>query len=67
MNHKLKLAYACMWALLLSFLFTPSANAQTDITGVIDSLTTYKTAAIVVGVAILLFVLGRRVVSKLAK
>lgn len=43
------------------------ANAQTDITGVIDELTTYRTAAMAVGVAVLLFVLGRTIVRKIAK
>jgi len=44
---------------------TAAANAATDITGVIEDVTSYKDAAIVVGVAILLFVLGRKVVRKL--
>jgi len=37
----------------------------TDMTGVIDSLSGYQTEAIAVGIAIFLFVLGRRVVRKL--
>jgi len=45
----------------------PAMFAQSDITGVITEVSTYKTAAIVVGVAILLFTLGRAVVRKLAK
>lgn len=44
-----------------------TASAQSDITGVLDELTTYKTAGIVIGVAILLFTLGRVIVRKLAK
>ena len=39
--------------------------AQTDITGVISTVTTYKDAAIVVGIALLLFALGRKAVRKL--
>jgi len=48
-------------------LTTFAASAQSDITGVLDELTTYKTAGIVIGVAILLFTLGRTIVRKLAK
>lgn len=44
-----------------------SMFAQSDITGVMTSLTTYKDAAIALGVAILLFVLGRAIVRKIAK
>lgn len=41
-----------------------SANAQsTDITGVIGQLGGYATAGIGVGIAVLLFVLGRCIVS----
>jgi len=43
------------------------AFAQTDITGVIDSLDGYLTAAIAVGVAVLLFTLGRAIVRKVAR
>jgi len=39
--------------------------AQTDITDVISDVTGYKTAAIAVGIAILLFLIGRKVVRKL--
>jgi len=39
--------------------------AATDMTGVIDAVTGYQEAAIVIGIAVLLFVLGRRVVRKL--
>lgn len=39
----------------------------TDIAGVITEVTTYKTSAITLGIAIFLFVIGRRVVAKLAK
>lgn len=44
-----------------------SANAQTDITGVITALDGYFDAALAVGVAVLLFVLGRTIVRKVAK
>lgn len=40
------------------------AFAQTDITTVTSTVSGYVTAAIVVGVAVLLFVLGRKVVRK---
>jgi len=56
--------------LMLAFVALMSAvpaSAQTDITGVIDAVDGYRTEAIVVGIAILLFVLGRSVVRKLAK
>lgn len=42
-----------------------TANAATDITGVITDVTGYVNAAIVVGISVLLFVLGRRAVRKL--
>lgn len=42
-----------------------SMFAATDITEVISDASTYKDSAIVVGIAILLFVIGRRVVRKL--
>lgn len=43
------------------------ANAQTDISSVITTLDGYRTAALAVGIAILLYVLGRTVVRKIAK
>jgi len=43
------------------------ANAQTDITGVMSSLNAYLTSAVAVGVAILLFTLGRAIVRKVAR
>jgi len=42
-----------------------AANAQTDITGVTTSVSGYVTAATTIGIAVLLFVLGRKVVRKL--
>ena len=42
-----------------------AANASTDITGTISSISGYMDAAIVVGIAVLLFTLGRRIVRKL--
>jgi len=44
-----------------------SARAATDITGVIDDVDGYYTAAAGVGIAVLLFVLGRAIVRKVAK
>lgn len=41
------------------------AQAQSDITGVTSAVSGYKDAAIVVGIAVLLFVIGRKVVRKL--
>jgi len=52
----------------LAFLaMSTGAFAQTDITGVIDSLDGYLSAAIAVGVAVLLFTLGRAIVRKVAR
>lgn len=42
-----------------------AANAQTDITAVISTVDGYLDAAIAVGIAVLLFVLGRKVVRRL--
>jgi len=42
-----------------------AAMAQTDITTALDTVTDYKAAAIVIGIAIFLFVLGRKVVKRL--
>lgn len=42
-----------------------SASAATDIAGVTTSVDGYVTAAIVVGISVLLFVLGRKVLRKL--
>lgn len=44
---------------------TLAASAATDITGVVSDVSGYMDAAIVVGVAVLLFVIGRKVVRKL--
>jgi hypothetical protein len=45
-----------------------SANAQsTDITGVIGQLGGYSTAGIAIGIGVLLFVLGRSIVRKVAR
>jgi hypothetical protein len=44
-----------------------AANAQTDITGVITAANGYTTAAIALGIIILLFVIGRGIVRKIAK
>jgi len=55
---------------VMAFVFCAMATgafAQTDITGVIDSLDGYLSAAIAVGVAVLLFTLGRAIVRKVAR
>jgi len=46
---------------------TAAANAQSDIAGVTTAVSGYATAAIAVGITIMLFVIGRGVVRKLAK
>jgi len=46
---------------------TFKASAQTDITGVVDSLEGYVTAAVAIGVSVLLFTLGRAIVRKIAR
>jgi len=46
---------------------TAAANAQSDIAGVTTAVSGYATAAIAVGVTIMLFLIGRGVVKKLAK
>ena len=51
---------------LMNSLFTANAHATgDDITTVITSVSGYETAAVAVGVAVLLFVLGKRVVRRL--
>lgn len=50
---------------LLAMVFTMAANAQTDITSVVSSVSGYWDAVKVVAIAILLFVIGRKVVRKL--
>jgi len=42
-----------------------AANASTDLTSAIEAVSAYMDSAIVIGIAILLFTLGRRVVRKL--
>lgn len=42
-----------------------TSQAATDITGVINDVSGYADAAIVVGVTVVLFVLGRRVIKRL--
>jgi len=41
------------------------ASAQTDITGVVDEVSGYWTAAQAVAIGVLLFVIGRRVIRKI--
>lgn len=47
------------------FAMTFAASAQTSIDGVITEIDGYLDAAIAVGIAVLLFVLGRKVVRRL--
>lgn len=49
---------------LLGLLFVSSASAATDIAGVITEAGTLKDAALVVAIAILLWVVGRRVLRR---
>lgn len=52
--------------LLLAFLaIVVQAQAQTDMTGVVSAVEGYVDAGIAVGIGVLLFVLGRRVLRKL--
>lgn len=53
-------------ALAAGFLAVSSvgAFAQTDISQVVSTVSSYWDAAIVVGIGVLLFVIGRRVVKK---
>jgi len=46
-------------------LLTLGANAATDIAGVTSDASGYVTAAIVVGVAVLLFTIGRKILKRL--
>jgi len=64
-NHLQRVALAGAFLAVLSA--GSVAMAQTDITGVISALDGYREAAVAVGIAILLFVLGRTVVRKIAK
>jgi len=52
--------------LVLAALFAVvPAHAQTDMTGVTESVSTIVTAATAIGIGVLLFVLGRKVLRKL--
>jgi len=55
--------FAVAAALLL--VGTLAASAQTDIAQVTTTVSSYVTAATTVGIAVLLFVLGRKVIRKL--
>lgn len=48
-----------------AFLSASTTFAQSNIDGVVDSVEGYVTAGIAVGVSVLLFVLGRKVVRRL--
>lgn len=52
-------------SLLAAVPFAAMADVPTDISGVTSAVSGYVTAAVAVGVAVLLFVLGKRVVRKL--
>lgn len=52
-------------ALMFGSLLVQSSMAATDITGVVSDVSGYQAAAAVVGIAVLLFVLGRKVIRRL--
>ncbi|WP_174834712.1 hypothetical protein [Staphylococcus aureus] len=54
----------CLLA-FLAVMIAASAQAASDITGALSSVSGYVDAAITIGITVLLFVLGRKVVSKL--
>jgi hypothetical protein len=58
------IAVATVGAMLLGA-SAAHAQASDQITTTISSVSTYETAAVAVGVAVLLFVIGRKVVRKL--
>jgi hypothetical protein len=64
---RLRLLQVVLTVLAMLGLAAQFASAQTDITAVLTSVSTYVTAAIGIGITILLFVIGRAVVRKLAK
>jgi len=51
-------------ALVAMIVGTMSASAQTDIAQVLTTVDNYQTTAVGIGIAILLFVIGRRVIKK---
>jgi len=57
--------FLMLCGLLLGFAATTAVCRADDISTVTDSVSGYVTAAIAVGVAVLLFVLGRKVLRKL--
>jgi len=54
-----------LMALGLLGLSTAATFAQSNIDQVVDTVDGYRTAAVAVGIAVLLFVIGRKVVRKL--
>ena len=64
---RLRLLQVVMTVLAMLGLAAQFASAQTDISAVLTSVSTYVSAAIAIGITILLFVIGRAVVRKLAK
>lgn len=59
--------YTLGCVLAMGLIASTAAYAQTDIDDVLTSVSGYKTTAITLAIAILLFVIGRRLVGKLAK
>lgn len=45
-------------------LSAPALFAATNITGVIEEVNTYFNSAVAIGIAVLLFVLGRKIIRK---
>jgi len=64
MNNKSRWVSGLLALAFCFAMFSAKADAPTDITGVISAVSGYVTAGIVVGVAILLWVLGRRTTKK---
>jgi len=62
-NPARTIAALALLAALFAF-FSTAAYAQSDITGVVTSVSGYWDAIKVIGIAILLWMLGRRVIKK---
>jgi len=65
--QNLRNRFAALALLAFASMLTLTASAQTDITGVITAVDGYRTAAITVAIALMLFLIGRSVVRKLVK
>lgn len=66
-KNRLMAFYVAACVALIGLCAAVPAQAQSDIDGVLTEVTTYKTTAITLAIAILLFMIGRRLVGKLAK